>query len=104
MGKDNNEFIPFLKFNKLLLNRNFESKFKKYIEDKIDIRNVFTFYNVINMFNLPTFSKTTFTYIERCFTIVVESPNFIELNFILVKKVLASCHLKLTSEVEVFNE
>ena len=97
------EVILGLKLNKLLLNSNLDSIFRDYIENKISIRNVLTFYHLIDTFKVLCVSKTTFNYIERCFTMLAESLNFLELNIDLVKKVLASSHLRVTSETEVFH-
>ena len=42
------------------------------------------------------------SYAERCFLMVAETKNFLELEFALVKKILQSSKLHITSELEVF--
>ena len=41
--------------------------------------------------------------IERCFPMIVDSDNFLELDFIFIKKILSSSELNINSELQVFN-
>ena len=41
-------------------------------------------------------------YVERCFTMIADNENFLQLDFALVQKILLSSKLHITSELEVF--
>ena len=73
------------------------------IKDKLNIKNIVAFYQIGKVFNLPDLYKSTFSYIVRCFTMVVERNNFLYLDYNCISKILASSELLITSEVEVFN-
>ena len=74
-----------------------------FIKDKMNKENVFTFYSLAKIYKLSIISDSSLLYIERCFLIVVESQNFLHLDFSIVAKILASSELNIHSEVEVFN-
>ena len=57
---------------------------------------------IAKLFNFTELLKHNLCYIERCFTVVCETRNFIELDFTLVAKILASSELCIDSELEVF--
>ena len=59
-------------------------------------------YQFVNLFNLSSLQNSTFSYIERCFTIVSDNESFLELGYYLFSKILASSELLITSEIEVF--
>ena len=99
----NVELIPIMKINKLVLIADVESKIHKHMEDKINIPNVLNFYQLTKLFNVSHLKKTNFTYIQRCFTMLVETQNFLELDFTSISKILASSGLLITSEHEVYN-
>ena len=67
------------------------------------MNNSLVFHRIAQVFNLPDLTQTILAYTERCFTMVAETDNFLELDFVLLKKILSSSKLHLTSEVEVFN-
>ena len=73
------------------------------MEDQMVIRNVLAYCQLAELFNVKSLAETTFSCVERCFTMVAELDDFYELNIGLVKKVLGSSHLNVTSEAEVFN-
>ena len=50
---------------------------------------------------MPKLSNNCFKYIERCFLRVAESKNFLELDYALIKKILSSSELHITSELEI---
>ena len=60
-------------------------------------------YQLTKLYELPSLAKEVLRYIERCFTMLVGSQNFLELDFTDVCKILASSQLNLTSELEVVN-
>ena len=90
------EIISLLKLNKFFLSKNVPSKMS--VKNKLHIQNVVAFYKLSNIFSFPSLC-----YIERCFTSVIETEKFLELDFHLVSIILASSKLLITSEVEVFN-
>ena len=100
---EDNELISGIKLNKLSLNENMWNSVSKTIEDKLQIKNVTSFYQIAKIFSLSSLYKATFFYVERCFAMVVDTPNYLELEFVLVSKILTSCKLKLTSELEVLD-
>ena len=73
------------------------------MQDKISVENAATFYTLAKLFNLLSANKFSLNYIERCFPMVVETKNFIHLDFSLVAKILASSELNIHTEVEIFN-
>ena len=89
--------------NKLHLNEKVINRICRYIEDKINIENVLPIYEFAKVFNVPSLQKASFIYIERCFTMIVESQNYLELDYFCVSKILASSELNTTSEHEVYN-
>ena len=78
-------------------------KINKFIQDKLTVENVVAFYCLVKCYNVATISESSLLYIERCFPIVVETQNFLHLDFINVAKILGSSELNIHSEVEVFN-
>ena len=78
------------------------SNFEK-IKSKISVQNVATYYQIATFFNLTDIIKLALSYIERCFTIVCETKNFLELDFNMVAKILASSELRIDSELEVLD-
>ena len=74
-----------------------------HIKTIIKPQNVATYYQLSKLFSLSNLSKETQVYIHRWFTTLAEAKNFLELDIELVKKVLLSSDLHITSEIEVFN-
>ena len=60
-------------------------------------------YQLSTIHELPSLVEQTFNIIERCFTMLVETPNFLELDYTVLAKVLSRSELHITSELEVFN-
>ena len=102
-NKDEYNFSSAIIFNTLKFNTPVNNKISRLIEDRINVQRVSAFYQLANIFNLSQLGKTTFGYIERCFTMIVTSSNFLELGFNFVDKILASSELNVTSELEVLN-
>ena len=90
------------KYNKLTLSEDVQTKVSNRFQEKINLKNVTTFDQIIKLFKLTDLSKTLLRYIESCFTILVESNKFSELDYTIVAKVLASCKLNVDTEIEVF--
>ena len=62
-----------------------------------------TFYEIARFCNLPNLSDSLFCYIERLFTVVSETENFLQQSFAAIAKILSSSSLHVTSELEVFH-
>ena len=69
----------------------------------MNVKNNFLYYTVAAIFNLSNLAKTSMSYVERCFLMVAETNNFLQVDFALVKKILQSSNLHITSEFEVFH-
>ena len=65
-------------------------------------QNVATFHQLSSVFHLPDLANMTSDYIQRCFAIVAETKNFLELDFRIINKILSSSKLNISSEVEIF--
>ena len=92
-----------MKLNSILYEKSLERNVAHYIKNKIN-KNNFTFYRKLaGVFKVPTLLKASLNFIERWFTVVAETPNFSTLDFNVVKTILKSSELDLTSEVQVLN-
>ena len=98
-----NEFVVTLKLNKMMLNEQESQKIFKILKDKMTTHNVLTFYSLAKIYKLGIISESGLLYIERCFPMVVETQNFLHLDFSIVVKILESSELNIHTEVEVFN-
>ena len=86
-----------------MLNEDGKNVISDSMKEKIDKHNVHTFYSLAKLYKLASTSETSLAYIERCFPIVVEEPNFLHLDIDTVVRILDSSELNIHSEVEVFN-
>ena len=101
-GKQN--FISSSKTNNLLLNEDIENEICKKSENRIiNVNNAATLFSFSRFFNLSNLSKLSFCFINRCFPMVVNCHNFLELDFISVAKIISSNDLSIDSELQVFN-
>ena len=103
MKLDDNELYSILKLNKVILDEKVESKICQVVRKKLNIRNVLALQQLTKLFKLSSLSGATSSYIERCYTMLATTDNFMELDFIHVLKILSSSRLSITSELEVFN-
>ena len=101
--KDDCTIFAVLKSNKIELDPHVKSKIYSHIKDKITPQNVATYYQLAYIFNMSNLFKVSTNYIQRWFTTVAETNNFLELDFRLVEKVLLDSDLDITTEIEVFN-
>ena len=72
------------------------------LENNINIKNVELYFQLSQCFKICTLSKKSLCFIERCFSIIVDFQNFIELGLSSVKKILSSSKLYVDSELQVF--
>ena len=73
------------------------------ITNKINLQNVTTYFQLAKLFNLSDVAKTTYRYIKCCFAMVIETHNFLELDYSLVAKTFSSSQLHIDCELQVFN-
>ena len=99
MKQENNELVLNVKLNKLMLKN--DININKFILDKINVENATTFYKLAKLYKI-SIVKLSLSYIDRCFTMVVKSQNFLELDYKTVTKILKSCKLSVQTELEVF--
>ena len=95
------DIIAVTRLKKLFLNEIAVSKICSILKEKVLIENAFSVYQFVNLFNFSTLKSSTFSYIERCFTIVSDDESFLDLEHKLISKILASSNLLITSEIEV---
>ena len=74
----------------------------KKIEGLTNIKNLLPTYVLSKIFNLQVVSNQSLSLIKCFFTTIVETRNFLELDYAFVAKILASSALYITSEVEVY--
>ena len=103
LSTEKNKLFVALSLEKIKDKNYVETKMFKYIKSKITPQNVATHYQLSKLYCFKNISKQTKAYIDCWFTTVADTNNFLELDFELVKKVLLSSDLHITSEIEVFN-
>ena len=87
----------------MFFNEKTKNKVFKGVEKKVQTHNAATYYQLSRFFHIPNLYKTTFIYIERCFSVVTETKSFLELDFNSISNLLASSNLLIDSEVQVYN-
>ena len=100
---DDNELSSVMKISKLSLDENIRNVICETIEEKLHIQNVTSFYQIAKIFNLSSIHVKVFSCIKTCFTMVVDTPNFLELDFTHLSKIFRSSKLSITSEREVYD-
>ena len=96
------EIILAFKINKFLLKEETSAKIYQLIKNKIALDNVFSIHSLAKLHQIATVSDLSLGYIERCFPMVVETQNFLHLDFSIVAKIFTSSELNIHSEVEIF--
>ena len=97
------ELTSVIKLTNHSLNEHLISVAFENFNENLKNQNAALFYQLASIFNLPGLQITVFRYIERCFSMIVESDNFLDLDLENVSKILASSSLQIDSEVEVYN-
>ena len=98
-----NKLAAALILNKLMLTENKNLKISDFLNDKMTKDNAPFFFSLAKLYKLATAYDLSLSYIERCFSMVIESQNFLHLDFNLVVKILDSSELNVQSEVQIFN-
>ena len=78
-----------------------EYRMCKIIKQTIDIKNVTAVFFFTQLFKLSSSIEFSMSLIERCFSIISDSTNFLELDIVSVVKILSSNELSIDSEIEV---
>ena len=97
------EILLALKINKVLQKEDTIMKINKVLHNKLTVKNVVAFYSLAKCYNLATISESSLLYVQRCFSMVVETQNFLLLDFSNLAKILASSELNIHSEIKIFN-
>ena len=92
-----------MRLRKILLDGSEENEFINYTRGKITPQNAATYLQFFNFFCLSKLYGSAVKYVQRWFTVVAETDNFLNLEYSLVKRVLSSSNLHTTSEFEVFD-
>ena len=59
-----------------MLNEDKKIIISEFLKEKINKDNVLTFYSLAKYYNLTTISNISLVFVERCFSMVVETENF----------------------------
>ena len=70
---------------------------------KVDVNNCLVFYYLSNVFKHSLIGKALAGLVQSCFPMVAENNNFLELDFISLRKILSSDQLNIDTELQVFN-
>ena len=101
---EKSKLVTIIKENKKMLNENVEHKTAEFINNSLlNLRNSSACFHFGNTLRLPKLSEFTLQYIERCFTTIVETNGFLQLDCIDMLKILSSSELQVSSELEVFS-
>ena len=96
--------VTFIKGNKKNLNQTLEIKISDTVINKIKVQNVAAYFSLANVFHLPKLAEFTLRYIERCFPMIVETTGFLQIDHAHVSKLLASSEVRVSSEIEIFQQ
>ena len=103
LSQEEKDFISALRLNKSFKIDHINSKTDEYFTRRISVQNAACYYHFASKLNYARLAAESFKYIARCFTMVVETDGFLELDYVSVGKIIDSSELDVTSELEVFN-
>ena len=92
-----------MKVRKILLDKKTTNNTGKRKKVKVTVFNALKWFLISKLFSLEKISKASLGIIERWFTTVADSKDFLELDFTLVATVLNSSELLVDSELQVFD-
>ena len=98
----NKHFVCDIKTKKVSDRENLQTIHEHILKKKVNKNNATLYYTLADLFKISTIPDVALQYIERCFRMVVEFDSFLELDVSLVRKILRSSGLYITSELEVF--
>ena len=87
--------------SKVFLKEIFTRQTAEIVRGEVSLKNVIVNHKVARCFHQRDLAAHTFSYIQRCFTAIVPTPNFAELEITEVKRILSSSELAVTSELDV---
>ena len=96
---DKETIIPSMKTYTVLLDEVDENKVNQFILSKVDVNNCLVFYYLSNAFNHSVPGKALAGLVQSCFPMVAENNNFLELDFISLRKILSSDQLNIDTEL-----
>ena len=99
----NENIIKLLKVYKILLDEKTANSTSKQIEKKVTVSNTLKWFFISKHFSLKKVSKTSLGIIERWFTTVADSKEFLELDFTCLAVILNRSELLIGSELQVFD-
>ena len=88
--------------NNVLLSKELETKVCVYLKRKTNVRSVIMYYQLTSWIYLPNFVEFSKCYIWRCFLMVAETQQFLEVDYKYLSQIISSSELNITSELEVF--
>ena len=91
------------KVSKILLDESISNHASKCIRDKVTVLNCIPCLSLSKLFRQQEISEMSLRIIERRFTTVADSENFLELDFTCIAAVLNSSELLIDSELQVFD-
>ena len=97
------QLMTILRKNILFLNEEQNYNLASKIKEKLNIKKSATYFQIMGVFTNQNLVKFILNYIERNVTMVFETKNFLELDFVFLSKILASSELNITSELQVHN-
>jgi len=97
------EFISSLKANKVMLSEIKKNRLYTKMEDKVNINNAIKLFSISTVFKISNLSKPSLCFIERWFPIVVDSKDFLALDFVYLAKIIQSSQLFIDTELQVFD-
>ena len=86
-----------------MLHNDLSNVIVKKLQKRIDYINVATYYQIAKNFCSKDLKNKTLKYIERFFTSVCETNNFLELDFNQVAHIVSSSELRIDSELEILS-
>ena len=97
------ELVQSMKISKVSLIEIEDHKIKKTMLSKINIKNCLVIYSSSHIFRLSSSSKVSMSLIDRCFPMIADSVNFLELDYNYIRKILLRSGLNIDSELQIFN-
>ena len=98
---DRKKFLKLLAANNRLLICEINKKFFYKIKNKLNPENVPLLFQIAKYFACTNLAKLSFSYIERNFGLVCKTNNFLNMEVDILKRIIASSELNVTSETEI---
>ena len=96
------KIVSEYRVKKLLLEEDILDEINDHIKH-IDVQNVTLVFTLAKFYDLRYLAKLALRLIDSCFPSVVETENFLNLDFHMLVKILGSSNLNIHSEIEVSN-